>query len=141
MDQPTGDSAPEAAPAPARRPAAPPAPGKSQKPLFIGLGVGLAVLIGVGLYLETPREVGKLEKVQVDETDFGKLKARTLREIGSFEAELSSMQEDTQRAVRPLLTTARQGATSASNMEELEKARAALQSVRSIAGGKTGLTP
>lgn len=117
MDRPTGEA-------------------KSRGPLFIGLGVGAALLLGVGLYLERPREVGKLEKIQVDESDFGKLKARTFREIGSFEASLSGMQEDTARLIRPLLKSARDATNAASSVEELERARGHLEQVRELATGK-----
>jgi hypothetical protein len=104
--------------------------------MLIGGAVALALLVGGGLWYESSGEVGKLEKISVDESDFGKLRARTLREVGSFEASLSGMTEDTAKLIRPHLKNARAEATAASNAEQLEKARAHLQTVRSLAGGK-----
>jgi hypothetical protein len=145
MDQPTGDqapepeaakeeAAPEPAPAAAPRAQASEGPNPRQKQLLIGGGVGLALLLGVGFFIEGRGEVGKVEKIAVDESDFGKLKSRTLREIGSFEAALSTMESDTASQIRPTLQAARDVANAATTADEIEKARAMLQKVRVLAG-------
>lgn len=138
MDQPTGDQAPEpeADPLPPPAPRAPvdDGPNPKQKQMLIGGAVGLAALLGFGFWFEGRGEVGKTEKIAVDESDFGKLKSRTLREIGSFEASLSTMESDTASQIRPTLQAARDLANSATTAEEVEKARTMLQKVRVLAG-------
>jgi hypothetical protein len=134
MEQPTG-SAPQA-PAPT-----PIGPFKTQQQLFIAIGAGVAVLLGLGFYIETPHDVGKVEKLQVDDSDLGKLRGRTLREIGSFESEIRSLPDERQKVVRPVLTEARQLATSASSMSDMETARAKLQTVRSLFGSQGDAPP
>jgi hypothetical protein len=107
-----------------------------QKQMLIGGGVGLALLLGVGFWYESSGDVGKVEKIAVDESDFGKMKSRTLREIGSFEASLSTMESDTASQIRPELQAARDAANAATTAEEVEKARSMLQRVRVLAGAK-----
>ena len=115
MDQPTGEPA-----------------AKNRTPMFIGIGVVAALVIGGGLYLESAGEVGKMEAIKQVKTEDGDLRGRIMRDLIELEGQLKQQPDANARSIQARVVNIRQAAIAATTAAELMKVDADLQSIKTL---------